>query len=353
MLLRKFLLVLMLVLLLPLLSAEDYYLTMDVNIGLEDVSLGKYEIISSDNPFYSDMTVPRAVEELTNEDADVVSISGVDSFYQQALPYGDMILFEVDNFTSLRLAEISQEGIPYYVKDILFCNHNDICEPCLEDDCAISENSLTCSDCPASDLDGYCELKEDGICDPDCGGEESDCEGCNLCFFEGMDTPVFCSLDLGGEICTEDEKCVGPREEVKTIDADKGKRCCVGDYAFCANAEELSDESASYVMTDRDAVKIYSSDRAYEPTPVSDLGAEDEIFYLLKILGIVLVIILIVAIAIFIFIKKAERIEPKGHIGQLRDQMHEFMKKGYTKEQLRKFLVEQGYDKNVIEEAFK
>ncbi|MBT3463669.1 hypothetical protein HOD20_05210 [archaeon] len=56
--------------------------------------------------------------------------------------------------------------------DDLMCNNNNICEN--------YETSLICSDCAHSSQDGWCELVEDNICDPDCISGDKDCEKDNL-----------------------------------------------------------------------------------------------------------------------------------------------------------------------------
>lgn len=70
--------------------------------------------------------------------------------------------------------ELSTEGInlesnPLTV--LVRCNQNKICET--EED----ENSYTCpQDCSPKDKDDLCDMRSDGICDPDCApGEDLDC----------------------------------------------------------------------------------------------------------------------------------------------------------------------------------
>ncbi|MFQ5474416.1 MAG: hypothetical protein ACE5DM_01140 [Candidatus Nanoarchaeia archaeon] len=140
---------------------------------------------------------------------------------------------------SISRIEIRRDGVPYLQRTLTFCNNNNVCEPCEGPACDVIESSLTCSDCKSGSADGYCDLVIDKRCDPDCGGVEADCDGCDpYCYFEGMDTPVFCE-EQGGIICAEGKECLGNRIDVKSWDAEGGERCCVGEGVFCADTGGL------------------------------------------------------------------------------------------------------------------
>ncbi|MBU0757987.1 MAG: hypothetical protein KKF44_07995 [Nanoarchaeota archaeon] len=51
---------------------------------------------------------------------------------------------------------------------IILCNYNDVCEPCIESGCKVSENTITCIDCTSGKPDNICIPGVDNICDPDC-----------------------------------------------------------------------------------------------------------------------------------------------------------------------------------------
>jgi hypothetical protein len=352
---RKLCLVAMILLVAPICFAQDGALLVDLEIS-EELSLGTVTLIDVGNPFYG-------VSDIDEfffgdiEGADYIAVFNQEELEieEQPVYLADQMIFSVYEGNNVSRIELRRVEGSVISRAISTCNNNNICEPCLEADCVLAENSFSCSDCAQSGLDGYCELKEDNICDPDCDGEESDCETCTICFKEGMDPPVFCTLDLGGEVCAQDEKCVGPREQVKTADAENGEKCCVGDYAFCAKEEELSDEDAFYIMSDEEALQIYISDIPVEDIPVETAETneemDDDIFGLIWILGIVLVIVILVGIAVLIFIKSAEKTSGKNHVSQLKDQIAAFEKQGYTKQQLRDFLKQQGYDKATIDEV--
>ena len=49
---------------------------------------------------------------------------------------------------------------------------------CGDNICDITETYHTClQDCPSGKLDNYCDKIKDNICDPDCFGQDQDCEG--------------------------------------------------------------------------------------------------------------------------------------------------------------------------------
>lgn len=119
---------------------------------------------------------------------------------------------------------IYKNQVAFIEKDIEFCNYNDVCEPCRGGNCKLIENVLACSDCESGIGDYYCDLFRDGICDPDCEGEDVDCEGCKECYFREQESLITeCLRDYYGEICTINEKCTG-----RFVTAsDSGSSCCV------------------------------------------------------------------------------------------------------------------------------
>jgi hypothetical protein len=79
-------------------------------------------------------------------------------------------VYDFDN--GIQRIEIYQDGEFISGRQISFCNSNGICEPCSGPGCTLIENSLTCLDCPSGAEDYFCDLVQDGICDPDCEGHD-------------------------------------------------------------------------------------------------------------------------------------------------------------------------------------
>ncbi|MBD3203466.1 hypothetical protein GF327_04170 [Candidatus Woesearchaeota archaeon] len=110
-------------------------------------------------------------------------------------------------------------------KEIGFCNDNGKCEPCKGSLCSLVENRLICSDCNSGQKDYYCDLVNDGICDPDCNNADADCKNCVNCWYKGMKREyTSCSRDFQGEICKPGQPCSG---EFVYAD-DSGSLCCRG-----------------------------------------------------------------------------------------------------------------------------
>lgn len=134
---------------------------------------------------------------------------------------------------SARIKVVSDEGDVLLDTPLTLCNKNNVCEPCEGDMCSVAENSMTCSDCASGSFDGFCDLKEDGVCDPDCSMIDGDCRGCYPdCFFDYMDD--FSCDALGGTVCELNDECVGG--EFRNTEGDPVDSCCVG--GTCRNTEE-------------------------------------------------------------------------------------------------------------------
>lgn len=114
---------------------------------------------------------------------------------------------------------------------ISFCDNDRQCEPCSGERCVLLENALTCADCASGAADDYCDLRPDGVCDPDCQGAESDCADCRTCLTRTTTlNRTLCGKDLRGEICPPDIMC---SEEGGFVPRpfqyadDSGAKCCV------------------------------------------------------------------------------------------------------------------------------
>lgn len=111
-----------------------------------------------------------------------------------------------------------------FEKTFSFCNDNGVCEPCEGQGCSIMENSLTCADCASGSADLFCDLRNDGICDPDCNDVDGDCAGCApYCFFDYMED--FSCSALGGQACDDFTDCVGGFLVYAEDTGDEG--CCL------------------------------------------------------------------------------------------------------------------------------
>jgi len=120
--------------------------------------------------------------------------------------------------------------------EINFCDNDNVCEPCNSVNCNNAENYLTCNDCSSGSQDGFCDLKKDNVCDPDCDGIESDCEDCEpFCLFEDMT----CSA-MKGTSCDENEFCnEGYFVEGLFEDGELIFNCCI--EGTCSSEEQLTE----------------------------------------------------------------------------------------------------------------
>ena len=71
---------------------------------------------------------------------------------------------------------------------ILFIIPKTLAFTCGDGTCDITETHYTCpEDCPSGGLDNYCDKTEDDICDPDCFGQDPDCEGYKVTIPSNLD----------------------------------------------------------------------------------------------------------------------------------------------------------------------
>ncbi len=111
-----------------------------------------------------------------------------------------------------------------------FCNDNGICEPCKGPDCETQENELVCGDCEKSSQDLYCNIEQDGICDPDCVAYEYEQQGeYEECYEEKL-MIISCS-DYFGKTCAEDQVCNGTELAINETQ----ELCCLGECVYSEN----------------------------------------------------------------------------------------------------------------------
>ena len=110
-------------------------------------------------------------------------------------------------------------------RNINFCNNNNACEPCLDENCTKAESVLTCGDCATGSDDNYCDLYNDGVCDADCYGADGDCRQCGSSCYYRDDENVYttCSGIYNGNICEPGEGCTGAWGYAN----DSGFSCCM------------------------------------------------------------------------------------------------------------------------------
>ncbi len=138
---------------------------------------------------------------------------------------------------------ISKNKEDVFEKQVSFCNLNNVCEPCVGADCINYENELTCSDCIISNEDGFCNILNDNICDPDCvSGYGYDNENVYEDCYEDKFNKKTCQ-DYGWNICEENEIC---SEKVYLDESDT--ECCVGTCdEIIEHIDEPETKAKSYV----------------------------------------------------------------------------------------------------------
>lgn len=128
---------------------------------------------------------------------------------------------------------------------VSFCDEDGVCEPCLTRECTMYENAAVCSDCSSGSDDGYCDLADDGICDPDCNGIDADCSDCDPCYYAYYNRErTLCAEDLRGIQCDLGEGCLNG---TFVYSDDSGSRCCTG---ICVSKDRTQELLRSGVPVD-------------------------------------------------------------------------------------------------------
>ncbi len=208
-----------------------------------------------DSRFFHDQ-----VSEETSAEIELFDDSGSIILKNPVEGYSSHMTFD-DRISKIRL--ISDETVIDEL-DITFCDGDGVCEPCDEIACETSENVLTCTDCQSGQEDLFCDVVEDGICDPDCDSNiaDPDCrseylqnEGLGeyvasmalmhnqpaLTILDNGDNAAvaqaeeyhgqYCTETAGGKICAIEERCSG-----RFLEYIQGMRCCIG---TCMAEEEV------------------------------------------------------------------------------------------------------------------
>jgi hypothetical protein len=131
--------------------------------------------------YYSDFMYSGAALDDSDYVLNIYDILGNIIFTREANYFSNNKVNFTENFHRV---EITRDGSIVFEKVISFCNQDNICESCQNGNCALIENSISCSDCKTGSQDYYCDLVQDGICDPDCNDVDGDCSSCDdTCFY--------------------------------------------------------------------------------------------------------------------------------------------------------------------------
>lgn len=272
-------------------------------------------------------------------DADGAFLGEEDAWGQAAFFYDD------------RLSKILLEGEDKlsHEQDISFCNNNGICEPCEGVNCVLAEGYLTCDDCASGAKDNYCDLKRDGICDPDCNDLDVDCNACqitNTCLGEYEIIKRTCS-DYGGSPCGEGQ-CLG--ELVLTEDVFND--CCVG---VCEIEEIIDDEvrDAGWEgeLGDEYVVKVEAGEIiAEEPTYFEPPEEQKQTSFVDYLKADIRISILAGFILLCILVMSFLHFGTGNHIEQaLLHEAEILIQRGYQVETVRTYLVTRGYKKKDVD----
>jgi|GEM_PF-6701673 len=215
-------------------------------------------VASSDVRFFRDQTEDSAFD-IVLEDKAGTEVSRDWVRGDSAMPFfdGSVVKIKLVSGSSV-LAE----------RDIRFCDSDGVCEPCQDPGCDLAESSFSCTDCSSASEDGVCAAITDGVCDPDCieNFADEDCgyvpdaskrlgeyvetmvqsqnnpqltisaSGSSVAEESGVD---YCFDNLGGNICSPDERCAGEEKEYAFR-----SYCCIGDCVQYSQDVYFSDRKA-------------------------------------------------------------------------------------------------------------
>jgi len=224
----------------------------------------------------------------------------------------------IDTIKNTKRITITESGKKTAEKEINFCNNNGICEPCNDARCLSAENALLCADCGHNSDDNFCDLKKDGICDPDCVAKYY-CEECQTeCLFEEIET---CE-SKDGIICNPDERCDG-----EIVYADDSEQCCIG---LCMLKEPLAQAKRT------------------------EQAAEEEkkdanMFFDIMLYAAAMISIILALGAVFSYTAAKKSIRSR----KLKNYVDTSRKKGYNDSQIRNSLASQGIKEQDLEKAMR
>lgn len=211
-------------------TAGTNYLVFNFEEATDIVLLSSVKLVEDIKPYEETILGERAGEVIA--EGRLVDASGNTLRAVQILDGENVVLFD-DRALALQLY---QKGLLVQEASLSFCNFNGVCEPCIAQACTVSEHAATCSDCASGGVDYYCDVRKDGICDPDCAGRfDKDCRTCALDCVDEVSGRIkqYCS-ERNGTVCYFGEGCFGTW--VNTLD--KQGKCCTGE---CGDPESLAE----------------------------------------------------------------------------------------------------------------
>ncbi len=255
-------------------------------------------------------------------------------------------------------------------QEFTLCDDDGVCEPCLEPGCDTVENFLTCpKDCPSGSEDGYCDMKMDDICDPDCFDREIDCEDCQpYCIHD----EATCE-SLGGTRCGDNFDCIGGYFAEGLVEGfEVISDCCVigectpqydpaqeyGDLAveeafFTEDEiEEMIEENESFDYGSVAGVDLEPSD--VEEEEIYDeyeelLFEEDPNILLYASLGVAAA--LFIGLMLWLFHRKGNISKKSSEM--LQQQIDRLVSQGNDYQQIKDMMIKKGIDENVVNQELR
>ncbi|MFH1063789.1 MAG: hypothetical protein V1729_01775 [Candidatus Woesearchaeota archaeon] len=348
-----------------------------------------------DSRFFHDQ-----IEEDTSFKIELIDSSGNIILTIPVEGYSSHLMFD-DRISSIRL--VSGETLTDKL-DITFCDGDGVCEPCDEIACETSENVLTCADCKSGQNDLFCDVIEDGMCDPDCNSDPADpdcvseylqyegigeyvesmalmqnqpsltilANGDNAAAAQAEDSPgQYCTEMAGGKICAPEERCSG-----RILEYIQGMRCCLG---TCSLPDEDITDTVSDELVGLPAIETISEDYdegienipdgefPYEtivelgerPTVVQKVeqfgrSAENQLNKInaLHVAAILLVVFLLLSGATVIFRRSAEKQISTPSLPvqlNLQSEIEKLVSAGHTYQQIEQELMQRGLAKSTVD----
>lgn len=363
---------------------RDYRLSMVLLTALVFTMLFTYTTMASDSAYYSDdnANAPKIMYIVLENDL-ISDIGVLDTgnlyylhsagkseylgemdYYDQPNPYkislydsSENILYRQSGFTEkitlpyiekTRTIEIFKQGDDessfIITKQVDFCNHNQKCEPCKENNglCENFETSLTCpDDCSTGISDSYCDIAEDSICDPDCNNQDKDCSACddpdfeNICYYDNAE--YRCMYDYNGVYCKDNEEC--STDDYITI-ADNA--CCIKGYCI---ADITKKEEAPTEEQKKLGEQLSMPIEKYESAQISNSTPSNLIKY-----GVWLLLFVLVAIMLGMA-RLAKRGDDKSSskADDVQQRIEELHNAGFNYSKIKQHLVRRGHEEKEID----
>lgn len=254
---------------------------------------------------------------------------GEDLTYKTAVPYHETARY-IRLFKNNKLFKDDKSDKKLIQeKEINFCNHNNICEPCYYQVCNVIETSLTCPDCLSGEKDNYCDLKQDNKCDPDCNNKDKDCQDClyETCYYDSLD--YYCMYEYSGVRCNSTQICfLG--NKITEIKLEDNSVCCVDSYCTDKLPVPLKEIKAEVKTEIHKEIEKYA-----ELKPQTNI-----------MMWGVIIFIIVLSIITYYFIK-----QPEFKMSKLDLEIYSYHKDRLNYSQIKQKLVRKGYKDDDIEKA--